>query len=99
MNNNNKKTHTHTRNLLLLSVTVVLLLFSIMLDQTLICCFFFIQDIVTYYATGETNTLEYFQLLSTGEILVKKSLLGVPNDVYRVGQTFGCFLHINEIRV
>ncbi|CAG5130538.1 unnamed protein product, partial [Candidula unifasciata] len=50
------------------------------------------RDIVTYYATGEQDTLTLFQIFSSGEILIKQSLLGVPKDTYTmnvIGQDNG----------
>ncbi|KAK0048619.1 protocadherin Fat 4, partial [Biomphalaria pfeifferi] len=40
------------------------------------------QDIVTYYATGESDTLNLFNILSNGQIIITSSLLGIPKDTY-----------------
>ncbi|GFS23625.1 protocadherin Fat 4, partial [Elysia marginata] len=41
-------------------------------------------DIVTFSATGFQDTLELFELFSSGKIIVKKSLLELPKSVYQM---------------
>ncbi|KAH9514452.1 hypothetical protein Btru_025291 [Bulinus truncatus] len=39
-------------------------------------------DVITYYATGESDTLNLFTLLNTGSIIITNNLRGLPKDTY-----------------
>ncbi|KAK3745550.1 hypothetical protein RRG08_040225, partial [Elysia crispata] len=41
-------------------------------------------DVVTFSAVGQQNTLELFELFSSGSIIVKSSLLGLPLSTYQM---------------
>ena len=63
-------------------------LFLVLPDQN-------VNDVITYTAVGQPDTLQLFEILPTGGILVKSELLGLPKDTYRVNQD----LHDNILNV